>query len=135
MLSPSERRILGELAHIITERDRQRLFRMRQRGKQRRPYDAKIAELENEIRNYLEKVSDNYRRVLKHRVKNKANRSVQDLLLVFKTYEYLEIDLSIFLSPETYAEMKYYFPKEKEYVYWKPVSYKKSVQSMLKREK
>lgn len=111
MLSKSERKILGQLAASILEKDVRKLRNEKLRGEGKRKNTKIINNLKRKIKLYSYSYSDNYKRVLKHRVKNKAQQMIDDLLIILQTHSFLKINIEDFLSNDKHILLRHYLPQ------------------------
>ena len=110
MLSKSERKILGQLAELILERDIRKTRSEELHREEKRKNTKKINSLEREIDFFSFSYSNNYKRVLKHRIRKKAEQMVDDLLVILQTHDYLKIKTKDFLSNDKHILLRHYLP-------------------------
>jgi len=111
MLSKSEFEILKGLADLITKRDMEKIRNEILKSTEKRKSTTKIRRLETRIKFYLNKYSDNYRRVLKHRIKKKTQQMINDLIIILQTYEHLGMSIKDFLPNDKHIMLRHYFPQ------------------------
>lgn len=111
MLSKSEFEILNGLADLITKRDMEKFRNEILKSIGKRKNTKKIKGLETRIKFYLNNYSDNYRRVLKHRIKKKTQQMINDLIIILQTYEHLGIKIKDFLPNDKNIMLRHYIPQ------------------------
>lgn len=119
MLSKTERKILKQIVDITTKIEKKTLSLDTINLKEKIDTKNEINRLDNMLKSYLNKYSNNYKRVLKHRIIKKANLLIDDLILIHKTYNKIGIIWYAPLSYEKYDEFNNSLPERIKFVFQK----------------